>query len=163
MKYLTTIAVLFLAINSAFCQQQNKPQTPTVTAFDYNFEFYPAPVYNRIAKHLTTDTLTKLPKYVSDTSGIRLAVSVRKQGDRITIASLTNQTENQYSEKIKFKGVTAALDLIYVADTDDNESVVVNPARGYVIIIFTKTTGQTKTRQVYHYFGDAPFEKYSPD
>lgn len=133
---------------------------------DFNYTFFPESSYNRISKVLTLDTLTKTTKFVRDTSSVRLATVIKKDGDQFTISSLYNPTEIHYRETVKFKTVTPDGCLSYTAQTQKLETVIVNPVHGFAIIIFSNKTGKfaDDTDQTFHYFGNvgAVLKEYSP-
>lgn len=159
-------ALVFFSFNFAAAQSAKPDSTATKqnppTARDYNYEFVTAGNYTVLSIAYKLDSLPGGGlgyKELSDTSTTRLQVLVRKQGAKLTIASIdpTSTAPPFYSQTVQFKGGTN--ELIYQAQTIQDgktqtvNSVVVNPAAGYIAVLFRTCEQGLPCRVVNHYFG----------
>ena len=159
-------AFLFFSFNFAAAQVAKSDSTATKqkppTARDYNYEFVTAGNYTVLSIAYKLDSLAGGAlgyKEVSDTSTTKMQVLVKKQGSRLTITTVdpTSTSPPFYSETVQFKGGTN--ELIYQAQTIQDgktqtvNSVVVNPAAGYIAVLFRTCEQGLPCRVVNHYFG----------
>jgi hypothetical protein len=157
---------------------------------DFEFNFYPTAQYKKYLERFDPDT-TKATAQDSitsrtlkiDSSKVDIQVVVNKTGDLLTICDIRNPSPPLYSERVVFRGILedGISSLLYQSRTDDGETVVVNPVRGFVVLSFKKCfieepgklepfTADTQVDQkptfcnfINHYFGTVDLKKYIPD
>lgn len=159
-------AFLFFSFNFAAAQVAKSDSTATKqkppTARDYNYEFVTAGNYTVLSIAYKLDSLPGGAlgyKEVSDTSTTKMQVLVKKQGALLIITSIdpTSTAPPFYSASVQFKGGTN--ELVYQAQTIQEgktqtvNSVVVNPAAGYIAVLFRTCEQGLPCRVVNHYFG----------
>ena len=105
---------------------------------DFNYSFYPAPKYTRIAEVNTVDG--EQPK--RDTVGQAVNVIVIKDNDRLSIRNLGNVSRELYGTSLSFALISVNGDFVYKAQ--EGETVIVNHALGTVTVIFSTCTEMPK-------------------
>ena len=173
--------LFFLALIPAAFSQQPQPATqpkpgntatqtpPAYQPRDFNYTFVPDGVYSRYATVHTIDSASQKMTVKQDSASTGLQIIVEKDGDQLTLRGLTDPTAIHYREKMKYQGVTSdgTGTLVYRANTDNKETIYINPVQGFVVIGF-KTCDKKYARAEkdcdanYHYFGNVPVKKFMP-
>lgn len=105
---------------------------------DFNYSFYPAPKYTKTTEINTVDGETAK----RDTAGQVLNVVVQKLDDKFSIRNLADVSRELYSAYVLFVSISQAGDFVYKAQS--GETVIVNHARGTVMVIFSTCTETPK-------------------
>lgn len=145
-----------------FAQGQTSTLPETV-GNDYDYTYFPSPVYLLLSELRVLDTATQNLVWKKDSLPQIAQVIVDKEGDRLTISGTANTSQTFYRNIVKFistiDGVTT-----YEAVTETKEMVLVCPGGGWAMLAFrdkeaantpVKKPGQ-KQNYIVHYFGKVP-------
>jgi len=155
MRILITLLSFFFLTHTAQGQAA-PPAKPAENIYaDFDFKFYPDPAYARYARFLVQDSLTKAESVKRDSTTAQIRVEIEKSGDHLVIRNLQNLTEVIYDAHIRFAGVSSdgSFNQVYKASTQDGETIVINPIRGYAAILYRKCKAKDECDGVYHFFG----------
>ena len=143
--------------------------SPAKAQADFNYTFYPAPIYGRYSETFKPDTTAEKVSVVRDSSTQQVNTIIRKEGDHITISTLANISQNLYSAQVNFIGFLGdgKNSLLYQAQTPTQETIVVNPQAGYAVVIFKQCSAQPweelqRCNWINHYFGNIALKSYKP-
>ena len=126
MKLKFSITTIFLLAFTFAVSAQN----------DFNYSFYPSNTYTNFKVTNVKDTTTKEIVERHDTLTRTVAVAIEKQNDHLAVRTLSNVSETLYQSTVRFVGIDESGNLVYKAQTENAETVFVNPMAGTLEIVF---------------------------
>lgn len=126
---------------------------------DFNYQFY-ATTYTKVESFHVRDSVTNQISVKSDTASKPATVLIDKVNNKLSVRSLNDVSRTMYEANVLFSGIDQQGNLVYIAQSEQNETVVLNPIKSIVQIIFQKCIDEQVQDQPKEKDGSIAVKKY---